>query len=340
MGRKRKYEVPAEFDGKRIYRGPSAWNFHPHNPSENQPKTIRLAPLTATPAEVLMAYETALHQLNKHELPMLKDTVADLVGEFFESPACKALAASSQEQYRKNSRALLKVFGAMPAAKVKPQHIRRYMDLRGQETTVTANRELAFFSRLFAWAYERGMVPMNPCKGVRRFNEKSRDRYITDEEYFAVLAQCDDTLRAIIEIAYCCAARIGDVLKIQQQDVGLEGLYIKQGKTGKAQVKAWTPRLREAIEVARRPEAISTRYVLTHSKGGPISYDTFRKWWSVARENATKANPGMRFDFTFHDVKAKSISDWDGDKQKFSGHKTQSQVAVYDRKVQIVGAHE
>ncbi|EDW0959351.1 integrase, partial [Salmonella enterica subsp. enterica] len=39
-----------------------------------------------------------------------------------------------------------------------------------------------------------------------------------------------------------------------------------------------------------------------------------------------------------HDIKAKAISDFEGssrDKQIFSGHKTESQVLIYDRKVQI-----
>lgn len=43
-------------------------------------------------------------------------------------------------------------------------------------------------------------------------------------------------------------------------------------------------------------------------------------------------------DFTFHDLKAKGISDYEGrgrDKQLFSGHKTEGQVLIYDRKVKI-----
>ncbi|HBZ4249770.1 hypothetical protein A3N56_14130 [Klebsiella aerogenes] len=41
---------------------------------------------------------------------------------------------------------------------------------------------------------------------------------------------------------------------------------------------------------------------------------------------------------TFHDIKAKTISDYEGsseEKQMFSGHKTESQVVTYDRKVKI-----
>lgn len=41
---------------------------------------------------------------------------------------------------------------------------------------------------------------------------------------------------------------------------------------------------------------------------------------------------------TFHDIKAKAISDYEGsskEKQMFSGHKTESQVVTYARKVKI-----
>ncbi|WP_371419511.1 site-specific integrase [Hafnia paralvei] len=54
---------------------------------------------------------------------------------------------------------------------------------------------------------------------------------------------------------------------------------------------------------------------------------------------ARAAFPELSFDFTFHDLKAKGISDLEGsilDKQKISGHKTASQTALYDRKVEIV----
>jgi len=37
--------------------------------------------------------------------------------------------------------------------------------------------------------------------------------------------------------------------------------------------------------------------------------------------------------FTFQDLKAKGVSDFEGDKKKASGHKSESMVAVYDRKL-------
>jgi hypothetical protein len=47
---------------------------------------------------------------------------------------------------------------------------------------------------------------------------------------------------------------------------------------------------------------------------------------------------GRKLVCTFHDLKAKGISDYEGssrEKQIFSGHKTESQVVVYDRKVKV-----
>ena len=43
--------------------------------------------------------------------------------------------------------------------------------------------------------------------------------------------------------------------------------------------------------------------------------------------------------FTFHDIKAKGISDYEqGDKQLFSGHKTRKAMEVYNRRIQEVAA--
>lgn len=215
------------------------------------------------------------------------------------------------------------------------------MDKRGAEHQVTANREKSFMSKVFSWGYERGKVTTNPCKGVKQFTETSRDRYINDAEYKAVLAAADSITAAITEISYCCAARISDVLSITREQIKDEGLYIKQGKTGKAQIKAWTPRLRSAIASAKAAQQTSSfGRVVANEAGQRITYDAFRERWKKAKLAAAKKSPTLNFDFTFHDIKAKAISDWDGDKKKFSGHKSESQVAIYDRKVEIVDSHE
>ncbi|HBY0390277.1 TPA: integrase, partial [Klebsiella pneumoniae subsp. pneumoniae] len=230
---------------------------------------------------------------------------------------------------------LLAVFGDAEAKAIKPEHVRRYMDARGKKSRVQANHEHSSMSRVYRWGYQRGYVPGNPCVGVDKFPKPQRDRYITDEEYIAIFTHATPAVKAAMEIAYLCAARVSDVLKMNWNQILDKGIFIQQGKTGIKQIKAWTERLSAAVDICREwgqdGPVIRTMY------GERYSYKGFNEAWRKAR-NAASEELGRPLDCTFHDLKAKGISDYEGsgrDKQKFSGHKTESQVLVYDRKVKI-----
>lgn len=330
MGRKRK-NPNDNWMPPRVKRGRSAYEFmSPDN------RTIKLCEFTATQAEVWVAYEKLIHQ-QKDE-----NTLNALVDKFFFSADFTNLSITSQKDYRKYSKKLLPVFGKMLPDNIKPEHIRKYMDKRGVNSQVQANREKAFLSRLFSWAYERGMVKGNPCKGVRQFKEIARDRYITDDEYNALYSVAPDMVKVAMEIAYLCSARQADVLTLTYSQLSDDGIFIKQGKTGKKQIKAWTERLKAAIDLSKTlplSSGISSLYVIHQSKGSKYTRDGFNSRWQKAKEEAVKIFPYLDFNFTFHDLKAKGISDLEGtlsEKQNISGHKTPSQTARYDRKVVIV----
>lgn len=239
MGRKRK--PGTEWMPARVYAGKSAYEFRPKDGS-----AIRLAPLSASRTVVIRRW----HEENT-KLERKKDAFSGIVSEFFGSLDFRNLSPGSQKKYQQNAKQVLAVFGKSSCQSIKPQDIRKYMDYRGIKHPVAANREKAFMSRVFSWAYERGKVATNPCKGVRKHTEKARDRYITDAEYQAVYACADKLVQAVMEISFCCAARIEDVLSIKRSQLRDEGLFIKHGKTGKSQIKAWSPRLRAAIDQAK-----------------------------------------------------------------------------------------
>ncbi len=118
-----------------------------------------------------------------------------------------------------------------------------------------------------------------------------------------------------------------------------KGIFIQQGKTGKKQIKVWTPRLQEALETAQAacPKLSPDALVLYNSDRGQFIRKTFNNRWLKA-VRAAQSELNRQLDYTFHDIKAKAISDFEGssmDKQIFSGYKTESQVLIYDRKVQI-----
>ena len=294
--------------------------------------SVTLAPVAGTSMSMLWAkYEAEIAK--RSDVMML----SKLWNLFLESPVFTELAPRTQKDYRQHQRALLKVFGKMRADSIKIEQVRIFMDKRGLESKTQANHELASLSRVYGWGFERGYVKCNPCKGVRKFTTKARTVYITDEQYAAIYHEAIPALRIAMEISYLCAARLGDVLDLRWNEVMDAGLYIEQNKTGAKQIKEWSPRLRSAIQLARNTSTSGSDFVITTSKGSKVITKTLNNWWNDAKR-AAEQKAGIPFGCNFHDIKAKGISDYEGssrDKQLFSGHKTESQVLVYDRKVKI-----
>lgn len=315
----------------RVVRGKSAYEFkHP------KIKTIRLCALDAAQSEVWAAYEKYMEKQKDEE------TFKTLANRFLTSAEFTDLAFETQRDYQKYANKLMPVFGEVAPDDIKPEHVRRYMDKRGLKSKTQANREKTFMSRVFGWGYERGYVKGNPCKGVRQYKESARERYITDTEYDAVYAAAPDTVRVVMELAYLCCARQSDVLALTRDQLLEPGIFICQGKTGAKQIKAWSDRLRAAIELADAvpiANGIASVYVIHQPNGNRYTRDGFNSKWRNAKLAAQAANPNLNIDFTFHDLKAKGISDLEGslsEKQAISGHKNSSQTAIYDRKVKIV----
>ena len=216
------------------------------------------------------------------------------------------------------------------------------MDKRGLKSRTQANREKAFMSRVFRWGYERGMVKGNPTKGVKQFKEVARDRYITNAEYQALYSIAPPIVRIAMELAYLCCARQADVLEMKKNQFMDEGILIRQSKTSVAQIKGWPPRLERAIQdSAALPlkKGMSSMYVIHQESGSKYTRYGFNSRWMKAKQEAKSRFPQLDFNFTFHDLKAKGISDLSGnlyDKQAISGHKNIEQTARYDRKIAVV----
>jgi len=314
---------------KRVYRGRSAYEWKP-----TSSQTVKLCGLEAPISEVWRCWEEASNEAAE------KSKVHSLISMFIGSADFAELSSETQKDYRKYSKNILAVFGKMHVDKVEPQHVRIYMDKRGLKSRVQANREHAFFSRCYRYGYERGLCKGNPCKGVRKFKENARTRYVTDIEYQALYDHADNVVKVAMELAYLCCARQQDVLSMRTSQILDHGIFIAQGKTGVQQVKLWTTRLRSVIKMAKSlaNSGISSTYVLCKPDGGNWSRDGFNSRWAKAKSD-TRLATGLPIDFTFHDLKAKGISDLEGnlqDKQAISGHKNIGQTARYDRKVKEV----
>ena len=81
-------------------------------------------------------------------------------------------------------RHVLPALGSTRAANVTRSDVAKLHRAIGVKTPVTANRVVTLLSGLFSWAGKAGEVPegFQPAKGVTRFREEGRERYLSLEE--------------------------------------------------------------------------------------------------------------------------------------------------------------
>ncbi|MDO8292626.1 MAG: tyrosine-type recombinase/integrase [Gallionella sp.] len=238
-------------------------------------------------------------------------------------------APQTQRDNEKEMARLEAVFGAMPIDAIKPHHIKRYLDERGKDAPVRANREKALFSHVFncarAWGYTDAP---NPCAGVKGHRETGRDRYIEHTEFFAVWEKAHYTVQDAMDLAYLTGQRPADLLKLNRGDIRDGTLWFTQNKTGKKLRINIVGELATLIEriTGRQHSVIGGDAMLQDGNGQRLTYGTLRARFDKARKAA-----GV--DFQFRDIRAKTATDTDdlARSQQLLGHKTRAMTEHYTR---------
>ena len=143
---------------------------------------------------------------------------------------------------------------------------------RLRETPRAANRALSVLSKMFSLAAAWGLVAdgTNPCRGVRKYKEKKRERFLTREEYRRLgmaLVEAEVESQAGIEGAvspYAIAAlrllmltgcRLNEILTLRWDDIDRTAgeFRLRDGKTG-ARMVPLTPTAETVLAgIARVP---------------------------------------------------------------------------------------
>lgn len=261
-------------------------------------------------------------------------TLRWLLAQYMASPRFLRLAKTTAGHYRGYAAAITgrtlrtgATFGDVPLDKITRPIIARYRDSRA-DAPIAANRELQFLSAVFSWALEQGYAKDNPVQGVEKNPQKARDRYVEDWELDLVEGLTPDWLRAAIELAYLCRARRGEVLALTRDNLLEQGVHLKRTKGSESEITRWSPRLRAAVDLAKSHNRDTLSRLLIHDKrGGKIRTTAFNSAWQRVMAKAQKA--GLREPFTFHDLKAKGITDHT---EHAGGHRSARMAEVYIRR--------
>jgi len=264
-------------------------------------------------------------------------TIADLLERYLKEVAPLKAERTYQDNI-KQGRYLRAALGHIQPDRLTAQMIYQYLDARGKNSQTQANRELALLSHMFTKAIRWGVVDRNPCKGVERFKEKPRDRYIQDWEYLAFRKFAGPLIGAYMDFKLLTGLRKGDILRLRLDHLKDDGIHAHISKTDQNVIFEWTDALRQAVTNIRkikRPVTGLTLFCTRHGK--PYTVSGFSSIWQRKMKEAL-AKQIIKERFTDHDIRAKAGSDADADQaSKLLAHlDSQTTERHYRRKEKVI----
>lgn len=171
-----------------------------------------------------------------------------------------------------------------------------------------ANRTLGVLSKMFSLAdlWEIRADGINPCRGVRRYKEEKRERFLTQEEYLRLgraLDEAKDEPEATnaLQLLALTGCRLSEIQKLKWEHVFLpeRELRLPDSKSGAKIVQLG----QAAVEVLDAiPRIEGNPYVITGRKEGGYLTDVQKPW---RRIRAAAGLEGLRI----HDLRHSFASD-------------------------------
>jgi len=157
-------------------------------------------------------------------------------------------------------------------------------------TPAAANRSIPILSVIFRQAevYGYRQADSNPCAGLRRYEQRGRDRSLTIDELRrlgAVLTarEAEDLLLAsLVHLLLLTGCRQSEIRTLRWSDYRERNLFLRDSKTGPRTV--W---LSEAArDVLDRLPRTSSWVFPSATGNGPLPTETLYGWWRPARAAA------------------------------------------------------
>ena len=168
-------------------------------------------------------------------------------------------------------------------------------------TPYQANRALSLLSKMFELSVKWGMRSDNPAKGIGKFHEEKRHRWLSEEELKRlVIALNNHPNRAAanaIRLQLLTGARIGEVLTARWEDFDLNrGAWIKPSHHTKQKRTEHLPLSKAAVALLSEIKSAATQETIVFSgRSANKPMVDLKKFW-----RAVLAEAGIQ-DYRIHD---------------------------------------
>jgi integrase len=190
----------------------------------------------------------------------------------------------------------------MPIKHLTPQIVRNlHKQLAKERGEFTSNRAIELIGRTFNYAIKQGAYILNPTTGLKKYTEKTRDRYLDEIEigrFFKGLSELDTVWQDFFKLALFVGARRANLQAMKWEDLDIERriwtIQADEFKTGERTEVILSD---EACEIlTRRLEKSKSEYVFpSHGKSGHI-VEVKAAWKTLLEKSGIK-------DFHVHDLR-------------------------------------
>lgn len=199
-----------------------------------------------------------------------------LIRKYERSPEFRRLAQSSQRSYSRYlatvNRLIRTVQGGSPAAAaLEPRHVAQLRDELA-DTPGAANQAVRALGALYAWASrpEQGYAPSNPAAKIKLFEQGEHQPW---PEALLEDALADPAVQLPVALLYFTGQRIGDVVRMQWNDVERGEIKVFAQKT-KTKLRI---SLADELAALLKHESRPSTAILTNAKGEPWTQSGLRQ---------------------------------------------------------------
>jgi integrase len=223
-------------------------------------------------------------------------TIAELAQRFVDEHAKAKRKPSTYETYKWLApHAITPKLGAIKVRDLTREQVARW-HAGLSDTPTQANRALALLAKILNWAIAHGHRPdeINPARGVEKFPEAKRERFLSADEFKRLGDAIARAEREATEPVHALAAlrllavsgmRLGEVLNLRHAEISFERgfLELPDSKTGRKSVPLTAP-MAEILNAV--PKVEGNQYVFAGRKDGQRLVGIQRIWRRVAKAAA------------------------------------------------------
>ena len=222
----------------------------------------------------------------------------------------------------------------VPLSDIKREHIQDWCDELGVKSKSSATRAVNMMSATINWGIRRGLCSIeNPCRGVEKFQVRSRERFLLPDEFERFKAALEGESPILRDFFWMClltGARRGRVQAMQWEEIDttLAMWRIPKDKNGDSQHIPLSPAALAILQ--RRKSESRSSWVFPSERSDGHLVEPKRAWKRITK----RANIS---DLRIHDLR-RTVGSYMAIRGESPyvigralGHKDQRSTAVYAR---------